>query len=757
MPKQFKLLWRYTLCVAAVACPVAVTAQDDVRPAAVEDLPDLGESPRVERITFRGVEELRRHELSERIVTEQTRCRSFLLRPFCALTDWRVITYREYLDREDLAADELRLRVHYFQRGFRLAEVRTELVPRGRGVEVIFTIEEGAPTTVESRSVEQSKRAFSDRQLRRASIPREGDRLDLIRLSNGLAYLADGLGQRGWLDGAVHDTVDLSEDGLRARLRVVVEPGARSTLSGLDIEGNEDITERTISNALRLGAGRVLRTNDIVASQRSLYESNLFHEARVRVPPQADSAKRLTITVREAAPRSARVGAGFNTVEFVQLDGRLVHYNFLGGGRRVEVRGTVGNLLAGQLNGSGIFRDVIPDDMQLLDESEFLEPTWLASVDLLQPAFRSAANAVGANVFAHRRIVPGIVIDEGFGSEVSLTRRFDHRTPASVSYRFEMTAIEAGQLYFCIYYGICDAATIETLRGRQRLSPLAVSFITDRGNHPIAATSGFRLRAEAEHASRATMSDFGHHRLVLDGAGYHPLDLLRTRVLAGRLRAGWVYPIEGTGAAVGLDPILDPNGDWDRILHPRKRFYAGGSRSVRGFRENQLGPRVLTINPHVLMDEGGCSPGELAAATCDPNAVPVGEFVPRAIGGTTVIEASVEHRFPLWRTWQGAAFIDGALIGQGIGNLFGDGVGAITPGVGVRMESPVGPIRIDLGFRPNRAEELPVITEVRDDEGVRRLVRLETPRRYNPLEGNRGFLNQALGRLTLHLSIGEAY
>ena len=30
------------------------------------------------------------------------------------------------------------------------------------------------------------------------------------------------------------------------------------------------------------------------------------------------------------------------------------------------------------------------------------------------------------------------------------------------------------------------------------------------------------------------------------------------------------------------------------VLHPRKRFYAGGSQSVRGYGENQLGPRILT-------------------------------------------------------------------------------------------------------------------------------------------------------------------
>jgi hypothetical protein len=98
------------------------------------------------------------------------------------------------------------------------------------------------------------------------------------------------------------------------------------------------------------------------------------------------------------------------------------------------------------------------------------------------------------------------------------------------------------------------------------------------------------------------------------------------------------------------------------------------------------------------------------------------------------------------------------VVGQGIGALFGTAAGAITPGVGVRMESPVGPVRIDLGYRPHRVEELTVITEVQDADGVRRLVRLQTPRLYDPLsETSGGFLGQTLARLRLHLSIGEAY
>jgi len=83
------------------------------------------------------------------------------------------------------------------------------------------------------------------------------------------------------------------------------------------------------------------------------------------------------------------------------------------------------------------------------------------------------------------------------------------------------------------------------------------------------------------------------------------------------------------------------------------------------------------------------------------------------------------------------------------------GTGAITPGFGIRYYSPVGPIRVDIGINPSRAEDLPVVTEL-EKNGRLTIVPLETPRRYSAGGGGSG-IGRLLNRLTLHLSIGQAY
>jgi outer membrane protein assembly factor BamA len=193
----------------------------------------------------------------------------------------------------------------------------------------------------------------------------------------------------------------------------------------------------------------------------------------------------------------------------------------------------------------------------------------------------------------------------------------------------------------------------------------------------------------------------------------------------------------------------------DGVLHPRKRFYAGGSHSVRGFGETQLGPRVLTVPIGVLQTHDSSNVGCLTGTdvtSCNPNAANLKDrdFVPRPLGGNFVVEGSVEARFPIWQDFLGAVFVDAGMVSQRTNPALPRRRAAITPGFGVRYRSPVGPIRADIGVNPGRPESLPVVTE-NIVNGQRTLVTLQQRRTYSPTSGS------LLNRMVLHLSIGEAF
>src|SRR5690606_2078547 len=220
----------------------------------------------------------------------------------------------------------------------------------------------------------------------------------------------------------------------------------------------------------------------------------------------------------------------------------------------------------------------------------FLRPTWSLSADLVQPWFLSPNNQVGITLFSHRRAIPEIVIERCLGATAAFTHDFGMRSNSTLGYTFERSAVDASDVYFCVNFGVCVTETINILAGRHRLASLASVTQIDVTNDPFTPNRGYRARIDAEHASAVTFSDFRYNRIELAGSAY--FGVTRRSTLATRVRLGWVDPTGGTRGALGLGPQVE-----ERLVHPRKRFYAGGSQSVRGFGERQLGPRVLTINP----------------------------------------------------------------------------------------------------------------------------------------------------------------
>jgi outer membrane protein assembly factor BamA len=761
---------------------------------------DQMERPEVRSLTLSGVRSVNRDELLQSIATSSSRCKSVLLFAFCPLTHSDRLWERRYLDRTELRRDVLRIRVFYWMRGYRQATVDTTIAERGDGqVAVTFKIVEGQPTLVRNVNVEQTGSVLTTAEINRLVELQRGKPFSLIALDSSVARIRMVLQDRGYADARVDTATAVDTAAKLGDATITVNPRSTTIVGQITIKGSKDVSERTIRNSLSFRTGDLFRRTDLAASQRRLYESGLFQRAsisalRVRDTTQAardgaaarrdslralrdsigelpdtlgprrvasdsrpDSIRVVEVTVSEAPPRLARVSGGFNTFDFVQVDGRFTHNNFGGGARRLAAVVTLGNLFATSLNGSQIgglvgFQDVTND---VGDASQYLRPTYNASLDYTQPWLWSPQNSAGIGVFAYRRLAPSVFVERGEGANMSFTREVAERVPVSLSYRFELTGIVAGDVYFCLNYGVCDPQTIAALRERQRIAPLVLSANMNRQNDPLEPTRGYTSQIRFEHASAYTGSSFRYNSAYVEGAAYRPVG--GRSVLAAHGRVGFVRALASTRLATGAG--TDVSGD---ILHPRTRLYAGGARSVRGVGENQLGPRVLTVPPNKLKAICPELSGD-AITTCDLSRTDTSgsrltdrDFTPRPLGGRALIEGSVEFRFPVWRNLYGATFVDGALLGQGSLQTATKGAGAITPGVGIRYRSAVGPIRVDLGLNPTLPEDLPVITQVRGSDGQLRIIQLQDQWQYNPTKGAAG-ITGVLRRLTLHLSIGEAY
>lgn len=738
--RRLVLSWAYALALAGAAHAQRVEP----------------EAPEVRKLRLEGVKHVDRQDLEKSISTRASRCRSLILQVFCWFSHSPTFVDRYYLDEEEFQRDVLRIRLYYWLRGYRETEVDTTVVRTGpRQVAVTFKVAEGPPTIVRRITIIYDSTLISNRQRNRLTLLRANDPLDLILLDSMRVLFQNELWDKGYGDAAVDTSVVVNEAAHTASVTLTLTPNHLTTIGRVTVAGNEKIDIETIQNFLTFRTGDLYRQSTVLESQRNLYESNLFRLATIDVPPQHDSVKNVNISVTEAPLHEARVGPAFSNIEFLQFQAKYTDYNWMGGARRLDLSGTVGNLLARQLQGHGIFFDVAGNVPDTASVSPYLDPTYTVSASFNQPSlFGRARDEVGLSAFAHRSLNPGVFIDKGLGGQATFTHQVRIRAPVSASYRFEMNRVQASDTFFCVNYGVCDTLTIGTLRSHQSLSPATLTGFIDRSDRPFSPTKGYIARFDFEHASGLTVSDYRYNRLFFDGALYGHQSGTR-RVYSAHLRVGLVRALS-SGPDAG-------------VLHPRKRFYAGGANSVRGYAENQLGPRILTIESDTLVAVAPSVGGGTCAATvdnikfCDPNTPALSNklFQTRPLGGTSLLEGSVEYRVPLpfsgaFRNFVGAAFVDAGVVGlgtirglQSISNII-KGHGAITPGIGLRYLSPVGAIRVDVALNPNHAEDLGVVTTARDRDGTVRIVPLSVPRHF--VQGR-----TLLDRIVLHFSIGEAY
>lgn len=732
----------------SLACALALPA---ALPAQARD--DQGGSPEVRKLVIDGATHVDVHDLKKSISTQASECRNLILEIFCLFSSSPTFEDKHYLDERELARDIVRIRLYYWKRGYRETGVDTTVTPRGNKVDVTFTVNEGPPTIVSQVGIYGDTGLISEKTRNRLTLLHQGDPLDLTRLDSMRVLFQDELWDKGFGDAVVDTTVRVDTAANLADVTLTLTPNRKTTVGRITISGDHKVTTRTIDNSLTFGPGDLYRLSDVLESQRNLYESNLFRLAAIEVPPQRDSVKNVDIEVTEAPMHEARVGPGLNNIDFLQFQTHYTNYNFFGGARRLDVDATVGNLFAPQLAGHGPFRNV-PHDVPDSNISPFLQPTYNASIDFKKPAFLRPGDAFSLGAFTHRTLNPGVFIDRGYGSQLSFTHLIRPRAPVSLTYRYELNRVEASDTYFCVNYGVCDTLTIGSLRSHQSLSPLTLGAFVDRSDAPFSPTKGYIGRFDFETASAYTGSDFRYSRVFFDAAAYGHRSGTEN-VYSAHLRFGFVRAISS-----------GPEGG---VLHPRKRFYAGGANSVRGYAENQLGPRILTIDDSTLIHNARSVGGGICALTvdavkfCDPNSPGIrnSDFLPQPLGGTSLLEGSIEYRHPLslgetLRHLALAAFIDGGIVGsgdiKGLQSLSGiiKGQGAITPGLGLRYMSGLGPIRLDFAFNPTRNQSLGVVTNVRDRNGTLVIAPLAVPRNYS-------IGNTIFDRITFHFSIGEAY
>ena len=708
------------LAAAVLALAAAAATSTDVRAQG---------TPEVKSVEFRGNETFPSDSLARAIRTTETECRSRILVLFC-LFDVGFAIERAELNQTELPRDVARLEIWYNRRGFREVQVDAATSEREDGaVDVRFDVAEGRPVRADSIRFVGAEGADVPRLLEDLPIG-PGDRWSTLALDAARDTLVRRLRNRGYpYADVLRQTIFPVGDPYRAHVTFEVAPGIRARYGDIQVAGNAHLSDSTVLKTLPFQSGDPYRADQLLDGQARLFGIEMVTSATVTpdLSSPRDSIVPLLVQVQEGDPYRVRAGAGHSTGECLNAEARWTSRNFMGGGRVLQVRGRLSNVLTRQ------FRDILCWDA---GTDAYADLTWLTAVDFSQPWIFSTRNSFNASVFAERQSVPDIFVRRAVGLQLALVRAVGPRTPLTLSYRPELSSLDAAEILLCTGLLICTREDIRFLTSAQRLAPLGLNLTRDLSNSLLNPTSGYRLIVDLEHAAGWTLSEYRYDRAVVEGTWYTGLSA--SSVLATRLRAGWVRSPDGADLA--------------SVIPPQKRFYAGGANSVRGFGQNRLGPRVLVVgSPELLMlpdSLGGaaCSEAELVDLSCD--ATGADALDSRATGGTRVLEGNLELRFALARDFEAVTFADFGQVWSPDQSIeFGDL--QVTPGIGVRYLSPVGPIRLDLGYSFRGDEPLPVLTE-RLEPGLVGTGELA-------VLGPRVDFSEAESRFQLHISIGQAF
>lgn len=676
------------------------------------------ENRRISDVDFVGAEPFGEDSLLSITVTRESRC-SLLGLPIC-VPFTRIGREEHRLDPGTVAADVRRLELFYRGEGYFGTAVAPTAEADDDDVRVVFTIRRGEPVLVDSISVSGTEPVFPPDSILPVLPLEPGDTFRLPQFAAAADTVLFALRSQGhaWAQVLRNYGVDTVTNLATASIEAV--PGPRVVVDSIVVSGAEHLGTSAARQQLTFREGEVLRRSRLLESQRNLYSLELVQFASVSIAPDslqltpADSTTAtVLLSVAEAPVHQVDASVGYGSVECGRASVRWVNRSFMGGARRLALSGSVSKL--------GVGLDQVENTVcgayQHGDSAIAAGLDYRFTATFTQPYFLSPNNRITTTLYADRISEPLVYQREAEGGQIALTRRLGDRTFLSPDIEIVRTRTLASPALYCVAFQVCEPATIDSLAQSQWRNTFGTTFTHDRTDFPLDPTSGYRVNSSLTLATPALGSDIEYTRFTADGS------YVRT------LRPGWV------GAAVlrlgnfFSTASLDPTRNF---LPPEERFYAGGQSSVRGYSRNALGPGV-----YVTADTTNLGEPDLEAA----------EFVP--VGGTALTVASLEVRFPspfLPQFLRLAAFVDAGNVGYGnFWDLTRQGW-RITPGAGLRLNTPVGPVRLDLGYNPHGAQTAPLYYA---DAATGALVQVQDA--YTPPAPS--FLN----RLRLHIAVGQPF
>jgi outer membrane protein insertion porin family len=487
------------------------------------------------------------------------------------------------------------------------------------------------------------------------------------------------------------DSKPAIEQAEAVRLVYQIQEGPQTRVRRILIGGYEHTRPGVIHREVHIKVKEPLREGDVVESQRRLYNLGVFN--RVTIEPQnpagTDPEKDIAVLVEEAKRYTLAYGGGFEVQRLASTSNPTQS--------QIEAapRGII-ELSKLNLTGRG-------DSLSFKLRGSTLQGRAVLGYSAPN-TFASPHYGFQATAFAEKTRDINTFTEVRYEGSVQLT---DQVTPlTTILYRYSFRQVRVSNLEIL-------SEEVPLFNQPTLVSQFGVTWVRDSRDNPADATKGSFNSADFADADTYIGSSASFLRFFFQNSTYYPIK--RRFSFARSMRFGFLVPYRDTVSLSFPPPTpgqcipgTAPSGATPTIIPLPERYFAGGGTSLRGFALNQAGPRD--------------------ACTGFP------------VGGQAMLVLNQEFRFPMrlpfiGTSLGGAIFYDGGNVYSRLSqisfrsmlpaptfalqnpalpagptnlpvcvtnctnelNYF-----AHTVGFGVRYKTPVGPIRIDLGYQLNR-------------------------------------------------------
>ena len=484
-----------------------------------------GEKTSIRTIRFNG-----NAAFTERALKKQIHTKAYFW-----LTSW--FADSGYFNEEELDSDQDRIRDFYLDAGYldvkiRKPEYAQVTDPDGNQSDIIFTIMEGEPYTIEKIEY-VGHPLFTTTQLAEVTGSRAGELFSKKKIRDDIRAVTDLYGKKGYLFANVTPQIQQNPTDKVVAVSFHINEDQPYRVRQIKIEGNSKTRDKVIRREMRQNERESVSTENLRRSFQRIHNLNFFETIDIVPQKVSEDEIDLNVKVTEKSTGSFIMGGGYSSVDRLVGQVELNQGNLFGKGQLLRAR------------------------------AEFGKRRTTYSLTFREPYLFDSTYSGTASLFDRAREFENYN-EKRRGGDVILGKSLSDTVAANLSFtREDLFLFDVNRHAPAFILSQADF-------GKTHTNAVGFSITRDTRDFRFDPKKGTYNALSLEHAGTVLGGDNDYYKISLDSGKFFPAI------------KGHVFSLHGQiGFAEGIGEKMLPVGE---------RFFVGGINTVRGFRFGKAGP-----------------------------------------------------------------------------------------------------------------------------------------------------------------------